>query len=131
MANGRCRMHGGTNPGAPKGSLGPLRHGNRSRAAEIERATAKGTRIVLAAMVEIAGRTARGAGQRKNRSKLDLAPENGAQRPGIILLGNHRQRAGTPVADRPHGVVLRPACYRIDGRGLDAAVHCPKQQFGP
>lgn len=25
--NGRCRMHGGTNPGAPKGNQNALKHG--------------------------------------------------------------------------------------------------------
>ena len=27
----RCRMHGGTNPGAPKGNRNALRHGLKSR----------------------------------------------------------------------------------------------------
>ncbi len=27
MANGRCRMHGGTNPGAPKGNRNAFKHG--------------------------------------------------------------------------------------------------------
>ena len=27
MANGRCRMHGGASPGAPKGNKNALRHG--------------------------------------------------------------------------------------------------------
>jgi hypothetical protein len=27
MPNGRCRMHGGTNPGAPKGNKHALKHG--------------------------------------------------------------------------------------------------------
>jgi hypothetical protein len=27
MKNGRCRMHGGTNPGAPKGNRNSLKHG--------------------------------------------------------------------------------------------------------
>lgn len=27
MKNGRCRMHGGTNPGAPKGNKNALKHG--------------------------------------------------------------------------------------------------------
>ncbi len=26
MKNGRCRMHGGTNPGAPKGNQNALKH---------------------------------------------------------------------------------------------------------
>jgi hypothetical protein len=27
MANGRCRMHGGANPGAPKGNRNAFKHG--------------------------------------------------------------------------------------------------------
>ena len=27
MKNGRCRMHGGTSPGAPKGNKNALKHG--------------------------------------------------------------------------------------------------------
>lgn len=27
MPNGRCRMHGGNNPGAPKGNRNALKHG--------------------------------------------------------------------------------------------------------
>ncbi|WP_374420937.1 hypothetical protein [Novosphingobium arvoryzae] len=27
----RCRMHGGTNPGAPKGNRNAYKHGGRSR----------------------------------------------------------------------------------------------------
>ena len=27
MANGRCRMHGGPSPGAPKGNTNALKHG--------------------------------------------------------------------------------------------------------
>ena len=30
MPNGRCRMHGGTSPGAPKGNKNALRHGHYS-----------------------------------------------------------------------------------------------------
>ena len=30
MTNGRCRMHGGTNPGAPKGNRNAWKHGMRS-----------------------------------------------------------------------------------------------------
>jgi hypothetical protein len=30
MANGRCRMHGGTNPGAPKGNKHAFKHGRYS-----------------------------------------------------------------------------------------------------
>jgi hypothetical protein len=30
MKNGRCRMHGGTSPGAPKGNKNALKHGQYS-----------------------------------------------------------------------------------------------------
>jgi uncharacterized protein YjcR len=30
MPNGRCRMHGGTNPGAPKGNRNAFKHGRYS-----------------------------------------------------------------------------------------------------
>jgi hypothetical protein len=33
MANGRCRMHGGTNPGAPKGNRNAWKNGEHSAAA--------------------------------------------------------------------------------------------------
>lgn len=33
MSNGRCRMHGGKSPGAPKGNVNGLKHGGRSAAA--------------------------------------------------------------------------------------------------
>ena len=38
MANGRCRMHGGTNRGAPTGERnGNYRHGRRTQEAEAQR----------------------------------------------------------------------------------------------
>jgi hypothetical protein len=37
MPNGRCRMHGGTAPGAPKGNSHALRHGRYSAEAIAER----------------------------------------------------------------------------------------------
>ena len=37
MPNGRCRMHGGTNPGAPKGNQNALKHGERTGARIAER----------------------------------------------------------------------------------------------
>jgi hypothetical protein len=37
MANGRCRMHGGPNPGPPRGNRNAWKHGQRSRAAVEER----------------------------------------------------------------------------------------------
>ena len=37
MANGRCRMHGGTSPGAPRGNGNALKHGRHSATATAER----------------------------------------------------------------------------------------------
>ena len=37
MTNGRCRMHGGTSPGAPKGNSHALRHGRYTAEAIAER----------------------------------------------------------------------------------------------
>jgi hypothetical protein len=37
MRNGRCRMHGGKAPGAPKGNSHALRHGRYSAEAIAER----------------------------------------------------------------------------------------------
>ncbi len=37
MANGRCRMHGGKSPGAPRGNSNALRHGLYSAKAISER----------------------------------------------------------------------------------------------
>lgn len=37
MPNGRCRMHGGASPGAPKGNKNAWKHGRRSAAAMARR----------------------------------------------------------------------------------------------
>ena len=37
MANGRCRMHGGKSPGAPRGNGNALKHGRYSATAIAER----------------------------------------------------------------------------------------------
>ena len=37
MPNGRCRMHGGRSPGAPKGNKNALKHGNYSAQGVAER----------------------------------------------------------------------------------------------
>ena len=37
MVNGRCRMHGGKSPGAPRGNSNALKHGRYSTAAIAER----------------------------------------------------------------------------------------------
>jgi hypothetical protein len=37
MANGRCRMHGGASPGAPRGNANALKHGRYSAEAIAER----------------------------------------------------------------------------------------------
>jgi len=37
MTNGRCRMHGGTSPGAPKGNRHAFKHGRNTAKAVAER----------------------------------------------------------------------------------------------
>ena len=37
MANGRCRMHGGASPGAPRGNSNALKHGRYATGAIAER----------------------------------------------------------------------------------------------
>jgi uncharacterized protein YjcR len=37
MPNGRCRMHGGTSPGAPKGNKNALKHGRYTAEAIVNR----------------------------------------------------------------------------------------------
>ncbi|MDN4986571.1 HGGxSTG domain-containing protein [Bradyrhizobium sp. WYCCWR 13022] len=37
MANGRCRMHGGPSPGAPKGNQNAFKHGRFTRDAILRR----------------------------------------------------------------------------------------------
>ncbi|MEO1104078.1 MAG: HGGxSTG domain-containing protein, partial [Pseudomonadota bacterium] len=37
MANGRCRMHGGRSPGAPRGNQNALKHGHYSAEAIADR----------------------------------------------------------------------------------------------
>jgi len=37
MPNGRCRMHGGMSPGAPKGNKNALKHGRYTNEAIAER----------------------------------------------------------------------------------------------
>jgi len=44
MKNGRCRMHGGTSPGAPKGNRNAWKHGHYS-------AEAVTTRQVIRALI--------------------------------------------------------------------------------
>jgi len=41
MPNGRCRMHGGTSPGAPKGNKNAWKHGYYSKVAKAERSFVK------------------------------------------------------------------------------------------
>lgn len=49
MPNGRCRMHGGTNPGAPKGNRNAWKHGGRSGEYQAMRALLRMMREGLAA----------------------------------------------------------------------------------
>ena len=44
MPNGRCRMHGGGSPGAPKGNRNAWKHGMRSRGYMAMRAALKAMR---------------------------------------------------------------------------------------
>ena len=41
MPNGRCRMHGGTSPGAPKGNKNAWKHWYYSKVAKAERSFVK------------------------------------------------------------------------------------------
>ena len=45
MRNGRCRLHGGLNPGAPRGNMNALKHGMTTAA---ERAWRREVRRLLA-----------------------------------------------------------------------------------
>ena len=56
MANGRCRMHGGTSPGAPRGNDNALKHGHYTATAIAERRKlATLIRTMRALVVEING----------------------------------------------------------------------------
>ena len=48
MKNGRCRMHGGTSPGAPKGNRNAWKHGQYS-------AEAIATRHTISALIRFSG----------------------------------------------------------------------------
>jgi len=51
MANGRCRMHGGKSPGAPRGERHPnYRHGRRAIELRLER---RALRAALRAMRDL------------------------------------------------------------------------------
>lgn len=49
----RCRMHGGTNQGAPKGNRNALVHGNRSAEAEAQLRTIRSTDRALRLLTKI------------------------------------------------------------------------------
>jgi hypothetical protein len=51
MANGRCRMHGGPSPGAPKGNRNAFRHGRYTDKAIEDR---RNIAALLRAMRELA-----------------------------------------------------------------------------
>ncbi|MFN2473445.1 MAG: HGGxSTG domain-containing protein [Sphingomicrobium sp.] len=50
MPNGRCRMHGGPSPGAPKGNRNAWKHGARSAEHRAMRAALRQMRAELAAL---------------------------------------------------------------------------------
>jgi hypothetical protein len=52
MPNGRCRMHGGKAPGAPKGNSHALRHGRYSAEAIAERRELRGLLRDMKALAE-------------------------------------------------------------------------------
>ena len=55
MGNGRCRMHGGTNRGAPAGERnGNYRHGRRTKEAMAQR---RNGRALLGAMLRVLAKT--------------------------------------------------------------------------
>ena len=56
MANGRCRMHGGKSPGAPRGNRNALRHGLYSAKAISERRELAALRRSMRGLIkEVAG----------------------------------------------------------------------------
>jgi uncharacterized protein YjcR len=65
MANGRCRMHGGPSPGAPKGNKNALKHGRYTAEALARR---RSIAALLAAM----------------RSSAEVCENKGAQRPPLV-----------------------------------------------
>jgi len=52
MPNGRCRMHGGLSPGAPKGNRNALKHGRYTAEAVARR---REVAAILRAMKRLAG----------------------------------------------------------------------------
>ncbi len=50
MPNGRCRMHGGPNPGAPKGNRNAWKHGLRSGEYRLQRLMLRDMRELLAGL---------------------------------------------------------------------------------
>ena len=59
MKNGRCRLHGGKSPGAPRGVRnGNYRHGLRTKEAIADRREAMSVRRLLRQIEEALSRTA-------------------------------------------------------------------------
>jgi len=52
MTNGRCRMHGGTSPGAPKGNRHAFKHGRNTAKAVAERRKLAALLRVMKGLVE-------------------------------------------------------------------------------
>ena len=52
MPNGRCRMHGGPSPGAPKGNKNALKHGRQTAEAAARR---REVAAIIRAMKRLAG----------------------------------------------------------------------------
>ena len=57
MPNGRCRLHGGLSPGAPKGNRNAVKHGRYTAEAVVSR---REVAALLRAMRALAGATEEG-----------------------------------------------------------------------
>lgn len=55
MPNGRCRMHGGKNPGAPKGNSNALKHGRYTAEAVQNRRTISALVAGMRALAQTVG----------------------------------------------------------------------------
>src|SRR6188472_1380000 len=58
MANGRCRMHGGPSPGAPKGNRNAFKHGRYTAEAIVNRRQLSAMLVTMKALATEVARTA-------------------------------------------------------------------------
>jgi hypothetical protein len=80
MLNGRCRLHGGPSPGAPKGNRNAFRHGRYSAKAIADRrgvaALLRSMRALAAATEEVDGRRNEAYAATKLRCRTTLTNKN-------------------------------------------------------